>query len=89
MDKIDFKKTLKELYAPKNVEWAEVEVPAQQFLMVDGTGDPNTSQEYADAVAALFAVSYVLKFMSKKTLGKDYGVAPLEGLWQSRDLRDK
>ena len=51
-----------------------------QFLMVDGHGDPNTAQEYQDALAALYAVAYKIKFNSKK-IGKDYVVPPLEGLW--------
>ena len=51
-----------------------------QFLMVDGHGDPNTAQEYQDALAALYAVAYKVKFNSKKS-GIDYVVPPLEGLW--------
>jgi hypothetical protein len=35
------------------------------FLMVDGEGDPNTSELYAQAVEALYAVSYALRFMVK------------------------
>jgi hypothetical protein len=53
--------------------------------MVDGKGDPNTSGSYSDAVAALFAVSYALKFASKRQLDRDYVVAPLQGLWSADD----
>jgi hypothetical protein len=53
--------------------------------MVDGRGDPNTSESYAEAVAALFAVSYAVKFASKRQLGRDYVVGPLEGLWSADD----
>ena len=63
-----------------------VEVPRFQFLMVDGAGDPNTVPEFTQAAEALFKVSYTLKFMVKKEGGPDYGVMPLEGLWQARDL---
>ena len=42
-------------------------------------------KDYSDAVEALYSVAYVIKFMSKKELGKDYGVAPLEGLWHASD----
>jgi hypothetical protein len=85
MDKLDFKKDLAPLYAPKNTDWELIEVPAMNFVMVDGKGDPNTSADYSDAVAALYGVSYTIKFMSKQRLGKDYIVAPLEGLWWSDD----
>lgn len=85
MDKIDFKRTLSELYNPKNSEWALVEVPKMNFLMIDGRGDPNTAPEYANAVAALYGVAYSLKFMSKKDIGRDYAVLPLEGLWYADD----
>lgn len=62
-----------------------MDVPEWPFLMVDGRGDPNTCKSYADAVAALYAVSYALKFASKQQLGRDYVVAPLEGLWSADD----
>jgi hypothetical protein len=56
------------------------------FLMVDGAGDPN-AQEYQEALGALYAVSYTLKFMVKKgELAVDYGVLPLEGLWWVDDM---
>jgi len=34
--------------------------------MVDGKGNPNTAQAYAEAVETLFGISYALKFMIKK-----------------------
>jgi hypothetical protein len=85
-EKIDFKKTLKYLYRPGKKEWEIVEVPEMQFLMVDGHGDPNTAEEYQQALEALYAVAYKLKFASKKQLGKDYTVPPLEGLWWAEDM---
>jgi len=86
MSKIDFKKELKHLYRPSAKEFVVVDVLPMKFLMVDGHGDPNTAQEYQDAVEALYAVSYKLKFVSKKELGKDYVVPPLEGLWWAEDM---
>jgi hypothetical protein len=85
MERLDFKKELAQLYNPKNRQWELVEVPAMNFLMVDGKGDPNTARDYSDAVEALFGVAYAIKFRSKKELGQDYGVAPLEGLWSASD----
>lgn len=73
------------LYGPKGKDWELIDVPAMNFLMVDGRGDPNTAKDYSDAVAALYGVSYAMKFMSKQRPGKDYGVAPLEGLWWAED----
>jgi hypothetical protein len=85
MSKVDFKKAFKELYSPPK-EFVIVDVPAMQFLMVDGHGDPNVAQEYQDALEALYAVAYKIKFASKKQLGQDYVVPPLEGLWWAEDM---
>jgi hypothetical protein len=87
MDKIDFKKKFKNLYNTPSKEVVVVDVPAFNFLMIDGMGDPNTSQDYKNAVEALFAVSYALKFNVKKgKLAVDYGVMPLEGLWWADNM---
>ena len=87
MQKIDFKKRLKQLYsAPAKVP-VIVEVPPMNFIMIDGAGDPNTSLEFQQAVEALFSTSYTLKFMIKKgPLAIDYGVLPLEGIWWADDM---
>ena len=85
MNKTNFKKTLKHLYNPPR-RFVTVDVPEMQFLMLDGHGDPNTSQDYKDAVEALYAVAYKIKFISKKGLEKDYIVPPLEGLWWAEDM---
>lgn len=82
-EKLDLRKELKHLYGPSAKEVVEVEVPEMRFLMIDGEGDPNTSEVFKDAVEALFALSYALKFAVKKGEGVDYGVMPLEGLWQT------
>ena len=87
MAKVDLKKELKHLYQPSAKEVAEVNVPTFKYLMVDGEGDPNTSQEYAQAVETLFSVSYTAKFMVKKGVqALDYAVMPLEGLWWADDM---
>lgn len=87
MEKMDFKKTLRHLYQSSAKEIIRVDVPEMNFLMVDGKGDPNNSQAFADAVEVLFLLSYTLKFMIKKgQLAIDYGVLPLEGLWWADDM---
>lgn len=57
----------------------------QQFLAIDGIGNPNTTTEYATAVEALYTVAYTLKFSTKKQEDRDFVVAPLEGLWWADD----
>ena len=84
-DKVDFKKTLDGYRAPRG-RFEIVDIPDLQYLMVDGHGDPNTAPAYADALAALYPVAYKLKFASKRELGRDYVVPPLEGLWWAEDM---
>jgi hypothetical protein len=85
--KIDFKKELKHLYKPPLKEAVRVEVPVMNFLMADGEGNPNISQQFKDAVEALYSLSYTLKFIVKKgSTAIDYGVMPLEGLWWADDM---
>ena len=87
MQKIDLKRDLKQLYRPSATKVVQVDVPAFRFLMADGEGDPNTLRAYAEAVEALFSVSYTAKFMVKKgAQAIDYAVMPLEGLWWSDDM---
>jgi hypothetical protein len=87
MSKIDFKRTLKALYAPSSKSFSIVDVPPMQFLMIDGYGDPNTASAYQEAVEALYAVAYGCKFVSKRELDRDYVVPPLEGLWWAEDVQ--
>jgi hypothetical protein len=87
MKKIDFKKSLKDLYSSSAKSPSVVEVPKMNFLMIDGMGDPNTSIHFGNAVEALFSLSYALKFTVKKGDTEiDYGVMPLEGLWWKDDM---
>ena len=85
MAKIDFKKTLKALYAPSQKDFVVVDIPKMNFVMIDGAGPPG-NQAYTYACSWLFPISYGLKFMSKITLKQDYVVPPLEGLWWANDM---
>jgi DNA-binding PadR family transcriptional regulator len=85
VDKYDIKKVHKALYAPSATKFTRVEVPELRYIVIDGHGDPNTAPTYAAAVEALYAVAYALKFASKNTLGRDFVVGPLEGLWRAED----
>ncbi len=86
MPKLDLKREYKNLYNPSAKTFSVVNVPALSFLMIDGQGDPNVSQAYSDAVQALYALAYTLKFHVKKTGGADFAVMPLEGLWWVDDM---
>ncbi|MEL4317529.1 GyrI-like domain-containing protein [Leifsonia sp. YIM 134122] len=83
--KSDFKKQVPTYTAPRG-SFEIVTVPPLQFLMIDGHGDPNSAQSYADALATLFPVAYALKFFSKRELDRDYTVMPLEALWWADDM---
>jgi len=83
--KVDLKKSL-DSYRARHGEFRILDVPPLSYLMVDGHGDPNTSTEYAAALAALYPVAYTLKFTSKQELSRDYVVPPLEALWWAEDM---
>jgi len=61
-------------------------VPEMSFVMIDGHGDPNTSQDYKDTIEALYTLSYTVKFALKKEQGLQFRVGPLEGLWWAEDM---
>lgn len=84
-DKTDFKRTL-DAYQARRGRFRIVDVPDLRYLMADGHGDPNTSPAFAEAVETLYPVAYKLKFASKRALGRDYVVPPLEGLWWADDM---
>ncbi|MCL2706588.1 MAG: GyrI-like domain-containing protein [Dehalococcoidia bacterium] len=79
----DFKKDQKELYQPKKA--VLVDVPKMTFIMIDGTGNPNTSETYKTAIEILYGLSYSIKMSPKHNSAPagyfDYAIPPLEGLW--------
>jgi hypothetical protein len=77
--------TLEALYRASATTIDLVNVPTVNVLAVDGDGDPNTAPAYREALEALYALSYTLKFALKKTLGIEFKVSPLEGLWWADD----
>ena len=86
MKKVDLKKDLKYLYQPSAAEVELVRVPKFNYLMIDGEGDPNNSQSFQEAIQALYAMAYTLKFMIKKEKSVDYAVMALDGLWWMEDM---
>ena len=88
MAAFDFKKEYKDIYLPKQKP-ALIQVMPMKYFMVIGSGDPNTSETYQNALAVLYGLSYGIK-MSKKSGTQpqgyfDYVVPPLEGLWWGED----
>ncbi len=87
MKKLDLRKQFKHLYSPSAKKIEVIDVPPLLFAMVDGevaAGEgPGDSADFQEAVAALYGLSYTLKFMIKKRTDDpiDYPVMYLEGLW--------
>jgi len=86
MASTDLKAERKDLYAPKVGAFVDIVVPPMTFLAIDGSGDPNVSEDYRHAIEALFSASYAAKFLSKRELHRDYVVLPLEGQWWAEDM---
>ena len=86
--KLDLKKKFRELYRPPGRAPVIVDVPVFRYLMIDGTGAEPGNEEFQNAIQTLFSVSYKSKFISKKEIGTDYVVMPLEGLWWADDMSD-
>ncbi len=80
---------IKQYYTPSIKQPQVVTIPAFNFLMINGHGDPNTAPDYSAAVSALYTLSYTLKFDLKKRGGTpEYKVFPLQGLWWSSNMDD-
>lgn len=64
-----------------------VDVGEAQYLTLTGTGAPGGA-EFVRKISALYGMAYTLKMKSAQA-GRDYGIAPLEGLWWgSKDSYD-
>src|SRR5574341_2490266 len=85
MPKIDLRKELRHLYQPSARQFEVVDVPAMNFLMLDGHGDPNRNPAYQEVVNALYTLAYSIKF-ALKPQGVEYTVPPLEGLWWMENM---
>lgn len=88
MDKMDYKKAYKDIYQPKTKPEL-ITIPPIQYVVVQGKGNPNTSEAYQKAISLLYSLSYTIK-MSKMSDHKidgyfEYVVPPLEGLWWGED----
>lgn len=80
----DYKKEYKDLYLPKGKPML-IDVPSMNFIMTDGTGDPNNNPNFQRAIELLYGLTFTIK-MSKMKGNQpeeyfEYVVPPLEGLW--------
>ena len=93
MDKLDLRKQLKQLYQPSAKKVEVVDVPPLLFAMIDGAiepgSEPGMSPAFAEALQALYGITYTLKFMCKQRAENpiDYTVMGLEALWWVEDGR--
>lgn len=55
MEKIDYKKKLKEVYSASAKKPGIADMPTMNFLMIDGIGDPNNAPEFHEAIEALYS----------------------------------
>lgn len=86
MTTLDLRQELRGLYTAARTP-ALVDVPNLPFLMIDGSGDPNTAPGYPSAVQALYSVAYAVRSALKRgPAALDARVMPLEGLWWTDDM---
>ena len=86
MEKIDLKKELKGFYNPTQKEVTLIDIPKMNFIMVDGQGAPE-SEQFAQAIQAMYPIAYTIKFNKKNAGGPDFTVMALEGLWWAEDMK--
>jgi hypothetical protein len=91
METLDLKRQLKPFYAPPPKNAQIVDVPAFQFIMIDGAIEPamapGTSPQFMENSEAMYGAAYTLKFLMKLRPqdAVDYPVMALEGLWDARN----
>ena len=85
--KYEWRKSEKGLYGAKQKPEL-VEVPSQQFIVIEGAGDPNEA-DFSERVSALYSLAYSIKMLFKSVMKKeaedkvtDFTVYPLEGIWK-------
>ncbi len=82
--KYEWKKQEKKFYGAKTSP-ALVTVPAQNYIMIRGKGNPNDI-DFSNRVSALYSLGYAVKMAYKAAAIQnefhDFTVFPLEGIWQ-------
>jgi len=82
--KFEWQKQEKEIYGA-NAKPCVIDVPAQKYIILSGSGNPNDII-FSDKIAALFLAAYKIKTAYKALAEKsseisDYTAYPLEGIW--------
>lgn len=81
--KYEWRKQGKALYGARTAP-ALITVPAQNYIKIDGRGDPNGA-DFSNRVGALYTLAYAVKAAYKATSLQqeidDFAVCPLEGVW--------
>jgi len=79
--KISLTQEWKSIYQPSAKAPVIVEVPPANYLMIDGSGNPNNNPQFQAAIKTIYPLAYSIKFAVRKKSDIDYGVMPLEGLY--------
>lgn len=81
--KYQWRKQEKNLYLP-GVKPVLITVPEQNYLMIDGKGNPN-DEKFAEKVGVLYSLAYAIRMMPRQGYTPEgyfeYTVYPLEGIW--------
>lgn len=88
--KHEWKKHERVLYGAKNTP-ALIDISAQNFIMIKGSGNPNDA-DFSNRVSALYSLAYAIKMGYKAAALKkiilneihDFSVYPLEGIWRQK-----
>ena len=85
--KYEWRKQDKVLYGAKKTP-ALVTIPAQNYIMLSGKGDPNDI-DFSNRVGALYSLAYGVKSAYKATPLRegieDFAFYPLEGIWKKAE----
>ena len=85
--KYEWRKQDKVLYGAKKTP-ALVTIPAQNYIMLSGKGDPNDI-DFSNRVGALYSLAYGVKSAYKAAPLRegieDFAVYPLEGIWKKTE----
>lgn len=87
MNRLDFRKELKQLYCPSATRASGIDVPEMNFLMLDGRGKPCVSRSFRDGIGTLLELSSTIRrLVCRGPLQLDYAPMPLEELWRTNSL---